>query len=64
MKIFRKIKSLEPELVEIQKNRFSVGFVPTMGALHEGHVALLKKSISENHLTICSIYVNPIQLLH
>lgn len=39
----------------------SVGFIPTMGALHQGHIALIKKSLKQNDITVVSVYVNPTQ---
>ena len=61
MKIFNKIEDCTAYLQSAKDNGNKLGFVPTMGALHEGHLELILQSKEENDITICSIFVNPIQ---
>lgn len=56
-----KTKDLRSWISDQKMRACSIGFVPTMGALHEGHLDLVKRAVSENDLVVCSIFVNPIQ---
>lgn len=61
MQIFNEIEPLKAFLGKLKRDAATIGFVPTMGALHSGHLSLVKASQSENSITVCSIYVNPTQ---
>jgi pantoate--beta-alanine ligase len=61
MDIFPQIEPLRAFLEQKKSPGKSMGFVPTMGALHDGHLALIKESQRENEITVCSIFVNPAQ---
>lgn len=61
MRVIRTVKQMQSAVLSLKRKGMAVGLVPTMGALHEGHMRLIKACRKENDAVIVSIFVNPIQ---
>ena len=61
MEVVTKIADLQKKIAEIRTNGGTVGLVPTMGALHNGHLELVKRCVAENSICVVSVFVNPTQ---
>ena len=61
MNLIKSIAELEQYISALKAENKTIGFVPTMGALHEGHLQLVRRAVAENDVAVVSVFVNPTQ---
>jgi pantoate--beta-alanine ligase len=64
MKIISNVEELRSEIQSVKNAGRTIGFVPTMGALHDGHISLVERSVSENDFNVVSIFVQQEKYAH
>lgn len=60
-KVIGTVSDMQQITQELKRTGKTIGFVPTMGALHEGHLSMMRRSVEENDITVISVFVNPLQ---
>lgn len=59
--VIKTVKEMQQITRDLKRSGKSIGFIPTMGALHEGHLSMMRRSVEENDVTVISVFVNPLQ---
>lgn len=62
-KLITTVKEMQHIVKAAKRSGTTIGFIPTMGALHDGHLTMVRESVSTNDITVVSVFVNPLQFV-